>query len=439
MESREFRHRRRDFIEQIGSKSIAIIPTAIEKLRNRDVDYPFRPDSDFYYLTGFAEPEAIAVIIPERDQGEYLLFCREKDPKKEMWHGHRAGLDGAKADFGADDAFPIDDIGDILPGLLEGKERIFYAMGCHAEFDTKLLGWLNKLRCQSRAGVHTPGEIIDLSHILHDMRLIKSPAEIETMRRAANISAEAHRRAMQMTRRCKYEFQVEAELLHHFMLHGCRSPAYPSIVGGGVNGCTLHYTANNQPLQEGDLLLIDAAAELDYYAADITRTFPINGKFSKNQRLLYQIVLKAQQAAMAQVKPGNHWNAPHEAAVEVVTAGLMELNILKGSNLSSLIKKEAYKPFFPHRTGHWLGMDVHDVGDYKIEETWRELEPGMVLTIEPGLYIPPKSKKVAKKWWGIAIRIEDDLLVTDSGYEVLSAAIPKEIDAIEAIMAEAEH
>ncbi len=431
----EFSRRRTELMEQMGAGTIAIIPTAPEQKRNRDVDRPFRPDSDFFYLTGFHEPEAVAVLIPERPQGEFILFCRERDPKKELWNGHRLGLNGARKQLGADDAFPISDMNDILPGLLENRSRVYYAMGCHAEFDTQLLAWLNRLRCQSRSGVHVPGEIVDPAHLLHDMRLFKSEEELRIMRHAAAISAHAHRRAMAQCRAGRYEYEIEAELLHHFMQHGCRSPAYPSIVGGGANGCILHYIENDQPLIEGDLLLIDAGAELHYYAADITRTFPINGRFSKVQRALYEWVLKAQYAALAEVKPGNHWNHPHEKAIEVITTGLMELGILKGGTLASHLENGSYKPFYPHRTGHWLGMDVHDVGDYKIGEAWRELEPGMVLTIEPGLYIPPNAKKVAKRWLGIGIRIEDDVLVTESGYEVLSAAIPKEIDEIEAIMA----
>jgi Xaa-Pro aminopeptidase len=306
-------------------------------------------------------------------------------------------------------------------------------MGSSAEFDRKLMEWINRLRKQSRSGTHTPGEFVALDHHLHDMRLYKSRAEAASMRTAAVIAARAHKRAMQMCKPGMTEYQIEAEILHEFMVNGARSPSYPSIVASGDNGCILHYTENSDQLKEGDLLLIDAGCEYDYYASDITRTFPVNGRFSPAQRALYQIVLDANNAAIEQVKPGNHWNEPHEAAVRVLTEGLLKLGILKGK-LSALLKEEAYKRFYMHRTGHWLGMDVHDVGDYKIGEEWRILEPGMVLTIEPGLYVPNGSKAVAKKWQGIGIRVEDDLLVTAKGHEVLTIDAPKGVDEIEGLM-----
>ncbi|MCW8827165.1 MAG: Xaa-Pro aminopeptidase [Gammaproteobacteria bacterium] len=430
----EHLRRRKNLMQQIGSDGIVIIATAPIRQRNRDVDHQYRPDSDFFYLTGFEEPEAVAVLIPGREPGEFIIFCRERDPKMETWDGYRAGLEGAREIYGADDAFPITDIDDILPGLMEGREKVYYAMGCNTNFDQQVLGWLNQLKKQQRAGVHAPGEIIALDHLLHEMRLFKSTSEIRSMRRAAQISADAHRRAMQFSRPGVKEYQVEAEIIHTFMQNGARSAAYPSIVGGGGNSCILHYIENSETLKNGELLLIDAGAEYDYYAADITRTFPVNGRFSRAQRKLYQVVLNAQHAAIEQVKPGNHWNQPHEAAVQVLTEGLVELGLLKG-RISTLIKNGAYKKFYMHRTGHWLGMDVHDVGEYKEGDVWRTLEPGMVLTIEPGLYIPADSKKVDKKWWNIGIRIEDDVLVTKDGYEVLSAGIVKEIDEIEALMA----
>ncbi len=430
----EFAERRAQLMDVMGRGAIAIIPAADEKARNRDVDHAYRPDSDFYYLTGFPEPEALAVLVPGREQGEYVLFCRERDPEKETWHGRRAGLEGARARYGADDAFPIGDIDEIIPGLMENRERVFYTMGCKAEFDRKVMEWLNELRKRARAGVHTPGEFVALDHHLHEMRLFKSPVEVEAMRTAAAISAKAHKRAMQYTRPGLSELQVEAELLHEFMMGGARHTAYPSIVGGGINGCILHYTENDALLRDGELLLIDAGCEFEYYASDITRTFPINGRFSAPQRQLYELVLKAQAAAIAAVKPGNHWNDPHEAAVRVLTEGLLELHLLRGS-LERLLETHAYRRFYMHRTGHWLGMDVHDVGDYKMGDDWRILEPGMVLTIEPGLYIPEGSKGVAKKWWNIGIRIEDDVLVTEEGCEVLTHAAPKTVAEIEAIMA----
>jgi len=432
----EYLRRRKNLMHQIGSDGIAIIATAPVRQRNRDIDHTYRPDSDFIYLTGFEEPEAVAVLIPEREQGEFIIFCRERDPRMETWDGYRAGLEGARQIYGADDAFPITDIDDILPGLMEGREKVYYAMGCNTNFDQQVLGWLNQLRKQQRAGVHAPGEIIALDHLLHEMRLYKSAIEIKAMRRAAEISAEAHKRAMQYTRPGVKEYQVEAEIVHTFMQNGARSAAYPSIVGSGSNSCILHYIENDETLRNGELLLIDAGAEYDYYAADITRTFPVNGHFSRAQRKLYQVVLNAQYAAIEQVKPGNHWNQPHEAAVKVLTEGLIELGLLKG-RVSTLIKNGAYRRFYMHRTGHWLGMDVHDVGEYKEGDVWRTFEPGMALTIEPGLYIPAESKKVDKKWWNIGIRIEDDVLVTKEGHEVLSAGIVKEVDEIEALMAEA--
>jgi len=424
-------------MQQIGDDGIAIIATAPVRQRNRDIDHPFRPDSDFVYLTGFEEPEAVAVLIPGREQGQFIIFCRERNPKMETWDGYRAGLEGAQEIYGADDAFPSNDIDEILPGLMEGREKVYYAMGCNPNFDQQVFGWLSQLKKQQRAGVHAPGEIIALDHLLHEMRLYKSAVEIKSMRRAAEISAEAHKRAMQFTRPGVKEYQVEAEIIHTFMQNDARSAAYPSIVGGGSNSCILHYIENSETLKNGELLLIDAGAEYEYYAADITRTFPVNGRFSRAQRKLYQVVLDAQYAAIEQAKPGNHWNQPHEAAVKVITEGLVELGLLKG-RLSTLIKNGAYKRFYMHRTGHWLGMDVHDVGEYKEGDVWRTLEPGMVLTIEPGLYIPAGSKKVDKKWWNIGIRIEDDVLITKDGNEVLSAGIIKEPTEIEALMAEAQ-
>ncbi len=434
MSTQDFNRRRRHLMDMMDEHSVAILPTAPVYIRNRDAEYLYRPDSDFFYLTGFPEPEAVAVLIPGRDHGEYILFCRENNPEMETWNGLRAGQEGAISLYHADDCFPIDDIDDILPGLLENKARVFYTMGAHPGFDQRLIGWVNRLRKQSRAGIHTPGEFVSLDHLVHDMRLYKSSFEIRAMRKAAKISAEAHRRAMQHCKPGMMEYQLEAELLHTFMYNGARSPAYASIVGSGANGCILHYVENSAKMKNGDLVLIDAAAEIDCYAADISRTFPVNGHFSRAQKALYELVLAAQYAAIEQVQPGNHWNDPHEAAVRVLTEGLIELGLLKGS-LKTLLKKQAYRRFYMHRTGHWLGMDVHDVGDYKIDTQWRVLEPGMTLTVEPGLYIPAGSKGVAKKWWNIGIRIEDDILVTRNGHEILSADVVKSVDEIEALMA----
>jgi Xaa-Pro aminopeptidase len=433
MPTNEFARRRKQLMRMMGQDAIAILPTAPEQMRNRDVEYPYRCDSDFYYLTGFAEPEAVAVLVPGRPQGEFILFCRERDPLMETWYGRRAGTEGAVAQYGADDAFPITDIDEILPGLLESRERVFYTMGASPEFDTRVISWVREIRSRERSGAHAPDEFVGLDHLVHDMRLYKSRAEIKQMRTAANIAAAAHKRAMQACRPGMMEYEVEAEFLHEFRRHGCE-PAYSSIVGGGENGCILHYRENDAALRDGDLLLIDAGAEYQYYASDITRTFPVNGRFSAAQKLLYNLVLDAQLAAIAEVVPGNHWNAPHDAAVKALTKGLVKLGLLKGRP-AQLIKDGAYRRFYMHRTGHWLGMDVHDVGDYKVGEEWRVLEPGMVLTVEPGLYIPLGSKGVAKKWQGIGIRIEDDVLVTREGNEVLSKAAPKSVDEIEALMA----
>lgn len=430
---KECQARRKRLMDMIGSDSIAIIPTASVYIRNRDVEFPFRPDSDFFYLTGYPEPEAVAVLIPDREDGEFILFCRDKDIEMETWHGRRAGLEGALNIYGADDAFPIEDMDDILPGLIEGHERIFYNMGNDQNFDNRVLGWVNQIRGKARTGVVAPDEFISLNHFLHDMRLYKSRHEIKLMKKAAKISAAAHKRVISYCKPGMHEYQLEAELVHEFMLNGSRAAAYPSIVGSGENGCILHYTENKDEIADGDLLLIDAGAEYHGYASDITRTFPANGKFSKAQRKAYDLVLKAQLAAIEQVKPGNHWNDPHDAAVRVLTEGMVELGILKG-DVDELIKEHVYTKYYMHRTGHWIGMDVHDVGDYKVDNEWRMLEPGMVLTIEPGLYMPAETKGLPKKWWNIGVRIEDDVLVTKDGNEVLSKDAPKTADEIEALM-----
>lgn len=429
----EFKRRRSQLMRMMGPGSIAILPAAQVCTRNRDVHFPYRPDSDFQYLTGFPEPDAVAVLIPGRKQAEYILFCREKDPTAEMWDGSRAGQEGAVQSYDAEDSFPIDDLDDILPRMLEQCDRVFHAMGCNPELDVRMSSWINRIRTQSRSGEHGPLEFIALDHYLHDMRLYKSRSEVKAMRDAAKISSKAHRRLMQVCKPGLFEYQIEAEFIHECTMHGAREQAYPSIVGGGANGCVLHYIENKDELKDGDLLLIDAGCENDYYASDITRTIPVNGRFSEPQAALYQLVLDAQYAAIEKVKPGNHWNDPHDAAVRTITRGLVSLGILKGS-VPKLIKSEAYKRFFMHRCGHWLGMDVHDVGDYKIDGNWRLLEKGMALTVEPGIYIPAGSKGVAKKWWDIGIRIEDDLLVTKDGHDILSKDAPKTIKEIEAVM-----
>jgi Xaa-Pro aminopeptidase len=433
MKQSEFKKRRQRLMQHIGKGNIALIGSASERTRNRDVNYPFRQDSDFYYLTGFNEPDSLAVFIPGRKQGEYILFCREFDEKKALWEGAHAGLEGATARYKADDSFPIDDLDDILPGMLEDKGKVYYPIGRDSDLDHNLLVWINHIRSQSRTGVTAPGELASLEHILHEMRLFKSPEEIKLMRCAAEVSANAHIKAMQKCKPGMYEYQIEAELIYNFIQGGLRAVAYPSIVAGGNNACVLHYTENADKLKSGDLLLIDAGAECDHYAADITRTFPVSGRFTEPQKQLYQLVLDAQAAAIAQVKPGLPWHMAHDASVEVLTKGLVSLGLLKGK-VSKLIKEEKYKQFYMHRIGHWLGMDVHDVGDYKLDKEWRLLEPGMVLTIEPGLYIPADCQTVDEQWRGIGIRIEDDVLVTEDGYEILTNGVPKTIAEIESIM-----
>ncbi|QQD23039.1 Xaa-Pro aminopeptidase [Venatoribacter cucullus] len=434
LDPREYPKRRRQLMQLMSPNSIAIIPSAPVTVRNRDVEHPFRQDSDFYYLSGFAEEHAVLVLIPGREHGEYVLFCQEKIKEQEIWTGRRVGPEAAPQVLGCDDAFPISDIDDILPGLIEGKDRIYASLGVSPEFDRQLMQWVNHIKAQVRNGATPPHEFSALDHLLHDIRLIKSPAEVALMQRACDISAEAHTRAMQMVKPGMYEYELEAELMRTFMAAGSRWPAYPSIVGTGDNACILHYTHNNAEIKDGDLILIDAGCELDYYASDITRTFPANGKFTAPQRQLYQLVLDANYAAIAQVKAGNHWNQPHEAAVRVLTEGLVKLGLLQG-DVDELIEALAFRQFYMHKTGHWLGMDVHDVGEYRIDGEWRILEEGMVMTIEPGLYIAPDDDTVDAQWRGIGIRIEDDVVVTKTGCQVLTSKVVKDIDAIEALMA----
>ncbi|MDE2219323.1 MAG: M24 family metallopeptidase, partial [Gammaproteobacteria bacterium] len=345
------------------------------------------------------------------------------------------GPDGARRDYDADDAFPIADLDDILPGLLETRARVYHTMGKYHDFDQRVVGWVNTLRAQARSGAHPPQEFVALDHVLHDMRLYKSRQELALMRRSGAIGAGAHIRAMKFCRPGRTEYQVMAELVHEFARHGADISYHP-IVGGGANACVLHYAANSQTLNDGDLLLIDAGCEHQYYASDITRTFPVNGRYSPAQRAVYDVVLAAQHAAFAKVKPGNHWNEPHDAAVRAITQGLVRLGLLKGS-VAGLVRDGAYRKFFMHRTGHWLGIDVHDVGDYKVGDEWRVFEPGMVLTVEPGIYIPAGTRGVPKRFWNIGIRIEDDVVVTATGHEVLTAQVPTNADEIERLMASA--
>jgi Xaa-Pro aminopeptidase len=432
----EYARRRKALMEQMEPNSIAILPAAAVAIRNRDVEHVYRQDSDFQYLSGFPEPEAVIVLIPGREYGEYVLFCRERNPERELWDGLRAGQDGAMREYGADDAFPVTDIDDILPGLIEGRDRVYSSMGSNPEFDRHVMEWINVIRSKAHLGAQPPKEFVALDHLLHDMRLYKSAAEVKVMREAAQISARAHVRAMQASRAGLYEFSLEAELDYEFRKGGAKMPAYGSIVASGRNACILHYQENDAPLRDGDLVLIDAGCEIDCYASDITRTFPVSGKFSAEQKAIYEVVLKSQEAAFAAIKPGNHWNQAHEATVRVITEGLVELGLLRGA-VDELIAAEAYKAFYMHRAGHWLGMDVHDVGEYKVGGEWRVLEAGMALTVEPGIYVSPDNQAVAKKWRGIGVRIEDDVVVTKKGCEILTGDVPKTVAEIEALMAAA--
>ena len=431
MDRKECSRRRRQLMRMIGRDGIAILPAAPVRRRNGDIEFAYRQDSHFYYVTGFTEPDAVAVLVPGRPQGEYLLFVREHDALRESWDGPRAGPDGVVGQFDADDGFPVEDIDDILPGLMENRRRIYYSMGAHDEFDPRVLGWVNELRVHAGQGSSAPQEFVALSHLLDDLRLYKSRAEQGSLRRSAAVAVGAHVRAMRFARPGRMEYEVMAEVVHEFRSHNA-DLAYHPIVGSGANACVMHYSNNDQPLREGDLLLLDAGCELDYYASDITRTFPVSGRFSAPQRAIYEIVLEAQAAAIDKVRAGNQWNDPHEAAVRVVTSGLVKLGLLDGQ-VSRLIRDEAYREYFNHRTGHWLGLDVHDVGDYKVGGEWRVLEPGMALTVEPGIYVRPSSG-APKEFWHIGVRIEDDVLVTRGAPEVLSAALPRDPDDIERLV-----
>ena len=432
----EFARRRKNLMGMMDKHTIAIIPGAREVTRSRDTEYPFRQNSDLFYLTGFEEPDAVLVLVPGRRQGQVVLFCRERDPDMELWNGYRLGPEGAVAYLGVDDAFPIDDLDEILPGLIEGTQRIYYSMGHDDVFDQRVMGWVNQIRKLVRTGAAPPADFTDLAFLLHEQRLIKSAAEVRVMRKAGEISAAAHVRAMQECQPGRYEYHLEAAIQHTFAEHGARFPAYNSIVGSGANACVLHYTENASKMRAGDLVLIDAGCEYQGYAADITRTFPVSGQFSAEQRAIYDVVLEAQRAAIAKVRPGNTWNQPHDATVRVITRGLVKLGLLRGKE-RELIKAEAYRDFYMHRAGHWLGLDVHDVGEYRVDGRWRQLEPGMVLTIEPGIYIAADNTKVPKRWRGIGVRIEDDVVVTEQGCDVLTGDVPKRADEIEALMLQA--
>lgn len=434
IQPKEYARRRKQLMNMAGDRAAIVVPAAPARIRNNDAHYPYRQDSDLLYLTGFEEPEAVLVLVPGRQAAASILFCRERDPKREIWDGPRLGPEQAPAALGLDDAFPIEDIDDILPGLLENRERIYYPFGRDPEFDLKVMHWVNRARQRLRGAARSPQGLIALGHLLHELRLFKSRDELKLMGKAAAITVTAHRRLLAICRPGLSEYEIEAELLHVFRKHQA-VPAYEPIVGGGSNACILHYRNNDAVLQPDSLLLVDAGAEYRNYAADVTRTIPVSGVYSKPQRAIYELVLAAQKAAIAAVRPGAHWEAPHQAAVAVISAGLVELGLLKGP-VDKVIEEADYQRYFMHKTGHWLGLDVHDVGDYRIDGQPRLLEPGMVLTVEPGIYIAADDSRVGKRWRGIGVRIEDDVVVTRDGHRVLTDAAPKEVAEIEALMAQ---
>ncbi|WP_171259701.1 Xaa-Pro aminopeptidase [Acinetobacter kookii] len=435
----DFQERRDRLAEEMGPHSIAIIATSPVALRNRDADYKFRADSSFFYLTGFAEPEAVAVIetFESIDEGyTYSLFCRERNREMEIWNGYRAGVDGAVDDYEADEAYAIDLLDEEIIEKLHNKQKLFYRIGHQADFDARVAKWIAKASGESRKGTSAPAQVIQLDRIVDEMRLHKSEKEIKLMQLASDISAEAHTRAMQTVKPGMMEYALEAELNYIFGKNGC-VPSYNSIVGGGANACILHYVENDKALNDGDLVLIDAACEYQLYASDITRTFPVNGKFSPEQKALYELVLKSQLAAIDAVRIGNSYKEPHNVAVRILVQGLLDLGIMHG-DLEEIIEKESFRQFYMHGTGHWLGMDVHDVGSYKQDGEWRVYEEGMVVTVEPGLYIAPDDETVDAKWRGIGIRIEDDVVATENGPLVLTKDVVKTVEDIEALMAKAK-
>lgn len=425
---------RRKSLAATMKSGIAVLPTAPEHIRNRDAHYPYRFDSYFHYLTGFTEPESVLVVIAG-DQPRSVLFCRDKNEEREIWDGFRHGPDGAREKFGFDEAHSITTLDARMPDLLANQPSLHYAPGADSAWDARVIGWLNTVREKVRLGVAAPASIIDVRAALDEMRLIKDDTELATMRRAATISAEAHRRAMQASRPGRYEYEIEAELLYAFRRGGAQFPAYSPIVASGANACVLHYVGNDARMADGDLLLIDAGCELDGYASDITRTFPVNGHFSGPQRAIYELVLAAQESAIGETRAGKGWNEPHDAAVRTLAQGMLDLGLLEGT-LDEALEKETYRRFYMHRTGHWLGLDVHDAGDYKSNGNWRPLVPGMTLTVEPGLYVRP-GEGVPEAYWNIGVRVEDDVLVTAGGCEILTHETPKSISAIEALMRDA--
>lgn len=431
----EYAKRRAALMRKIGANSVMVLPAAKEVIRNGDAHFPYRQDSDFYYLTGFTEPAAVMVLVPKRRDGEYVLFNRPRDPEHEQWDGPRAGQAGAKRDYMADVSFSMSEFVSQLPVLLAGRESVYYPLGHDEAFDRLMMCAVREVRSQARSGLQPITKLMDASSLIHEMRLIKSPAEVALLQKAVDITADAHVLAMQICEPGMNESELEAVLSFQFKKQGAQHTAYSSIVGAGRNTCILHYVKNNQLIRDGDLVLIDAGAEYGNYAADITRTFPANGRFSAEQRAIYDLVLAAQTAAIKTIQPGKSWHAAQQAIEKVITQGLIDLGILKGK-FADLLEQRAFYPFYMHRSGHWLGLDVHDAGLYKINNKWRSLEAGMVLTVEPGIYIGSHIAGVPKRWHHIGVRIEDDVLVTHRGCDVLSRRIPKEADDIEALMAD---
>ena len=425
---------RRARLAELMGEGVAIVATAPERIRNRDSHYPYRYDSYFYYLTGFIEPEAALVLVAGKSP-KAMLFCRKKDPERETWDGFRYGPQAARERFGFDEAHAVSELDEIAPKLLEDQPVLYYPLGAEADWDTRVMRWLNIVRARSRAGIAAPERLHDVRALVDNMRLVKDEHELATMRRAARIAAAAHRRAMQSARPGRMEYEIEAELLHEFRRNGAQFPAYSPIVAAGAHSCILHYVSNDARMRDGDLLLIDAGCELDGYASDITRTFPVNGRFSGPQRAVYELVLAAQRAAIDKVRAGNAWNEPHDAATRVLAQGMLDLKLITGS-LDEVLEKETYKRFYMHRTGHWLGLDVHDAGEYKRSGNWRALAPGMALTVEPGLYIRG-ADDVPEPLRDIGVRIEDDVVVTAAGCEVITAEAPKLVEDIEALMRDA--
>ena len=425
-----FSERRLQLSNKVLDDSAIIVASALVKSRISDTDYAYRQDSNFYYLSGYEEPDSLILIRPNHDREKFIIFCRDRDPLREQWDGFRTGQDGAIQEYQADNAYSINSIDQMMPELLAGVKNIYFSMSAPCGVDLKISQWVEDIRKNTRAGAEPPHNLLSLDSILHEMRLIKEDHEMDLMKQAADITTEAHIRAMQAVTPGMYEYQLEAEYLYAFNKNGARSPAYNSIVGGGNNSCILHYVENNAELKDGDLVLVDAGCEYKYYASDVTRTFPVNGKFSPEQKEIYSIVLEAHKQSMEQAKPGNKWNLMHEKSVEVIVEGLLDLGLLKGTK-DQVIENGDYSKFYMHRIGHWLGMDVHDVGGYKQDGDWRDLEKGMVMTIEPGIYILDSLEDVDDKWKGIGVRIEDDIVVTESGFEVLTPNVPRTIEEVE--------